>query len=198
LLVTVAAYPISMVSVPGQAFSNSRPPTVALIALAAFHAGLLLSLERPARRWLMRQGPWTATLLVNGSIMTLYLWHITVMVLLVGVAMLLGGIGLTPRPGSELWWLTRPAWLLALFAVIVVFIAIFGRFEHAAKQPHTQRIPAWRAFIGAVMVSSGLALAATGGIGAPGPLGVRLWLVLLTLTGIALVRPPGLLQRGKR
>lgn len=197
-LVTVASYPISMITVPGQEISNSRPPTVALIALAAFHAGILLSLERPARRWLMRLGPWTATILVNARIMTLYLWHLTVMVVIVGTAMLLGGIGLGPLPGTEAWWLTRPAWLIALLAVTWVFLAIFGRFERTAKKPLASRIPTWRAIIGAIMVSSGLALVAAGGIGDPGPLGVRLWVVLLTLTGIALVLPAGLFQRTKR
>ena len=52
VLVTVAGYPVSMLSVPGEAMSNSRPPTLAMLTLGVFHVGLLLALEAPARRWL--------------------------------------------------------------------------------------------------------------------------------------------------
>ena len=82
-LVTLACYPVSMISVPGEEESNSRPPTIALPALGALHGGLVLSLEERARRWLHGIRPWAATVLVNGSIMTLYLWHVSVLVLVV-------------------------------------------------------------------------------------------------------------------
>ena len=95
LLVGFAGYPTSMITVPGEAVSNSRPPSLALLALGVFQLGLVLSVEAPVRRWLERVGPWTATVLVNGTIMTLYLWHVTALVLVVGAANLLGGVGLS-------------------------------------------------------------------------------------------------------
>ena len=55
---------------------------------------MVLALERPARRLLARRSAWTATVLVNGMIMTLYLWHMTAMLLALGVALALGGVGL--------------------------------------------------------------------------------------------------------
>jgi len=57
------------------------------------------------RRWLDGPRAWAATVLVNGTIMTVYLWHLTVLALLVGLAFLVGGFGLHFVPGSGQWWL---------------------------------------------------------------------------------------------
>jgi peptidoglycan/LPS O-acetylase OafA/YrhL len=185
VLVHGASYPVSMISVPGEAVSNSRPPTLALLALGAFHAGLVLALEAPARRALAGIRLWTATVLVNGSIMTLYLWHATVMVLAVGVAYWLGGVGLRAVPGSAGWWATRPVWLAVLFAALAAFVATFGRFERPARTG--ARLPAWRSVAGAAAVCGGLAVLALQGIGSPGALGIRAGIVLLVLAGAASV-----------
>ena len=186
-LVTVADYPVSMISVPGEEVSNSRPPTLALLGLGAFHAGLVLALEAPARRWLRRARPWTATVLVNGTIMTLFLWHVTVLVLAVGLAYLLGGIGLGLAPNSGAWWATRPLWIALLFLILLVFVAGFGRFEQLARARPASLPSAWQSVTGAIAVCGGLAVLALGGIGAPGFLGIRTGVLLLTFAGAALV-----------
>jgi peptidoglycan/LPS O-acetylase OafA/YrhL len=199
-LVTVAGYPVSMISVPGEEVSNSRPPTLALLALGAFHLGILLSAETPLRRWLRRTTPWAAAVLVNGTIMTLYLWHLTVMVLLIGLLNLLGGPGLGFAPGSGAWWLTRPLWILVLAVGLWLFVALFSRFEQRSRARRAGPLPAWRSVVGAVMLCSGIALLARGGIGGEGPLGLRLGVLLLGFAGIALVlgvptAPPALGSR---
>ena len=196
LLVFAAGYPVSMISVPGEAVSNSRPPSLALLALGVCHTGLLLSVEGPARRWLRRSLPWTATVLVNGTIMTLYLWHVTVMVLLVGLLNLAGGFGLGFVPAGPGWWSTRPLWLLTLAAGLWIFLALFARFERRARREGAAALPAWRSVGGAAAVCAGVALLALGGVGGgEGPLGLRIGVLLLTFAGIALlgIRPT---QRG--
>jgi hypothetical protein len=189
LLVTVMGYPISMLTVPGETFSNSRPPSLALLTLGVFHSGLLLALEAPARRWLQRLGPWTLTVLVNSRIMTLYLWHLTVMVLLVGVAMKFGGIGLGAEPVSIAWWLLRLVWIALLFSVLQVFVTVLGRYE----QPSARKVPVtlatWRVVIGTILLSMGLAFLAAGGISDDGPIGLRFEVVLPALIGAFLVLP---------
>jgi hypothetical protein len=195
LLVTVMGYPLSMLTVPGEEFSNSRPPSLALLALGIFHMGLLLALEVPARRWLQRLGPWTLTVLVNSRIMTLYLWHLTVMVLLVALAIPLGGLGLGALPGSVAWWPIRLLWLGGMFAVLQVFIAGLGRFEQPARRKAVASLPTWRVVIGTVLLSLGLAFLVTGGISDEGPIGVRLPVVLLAFIGTFLVLPGGPFRR---
>ena len=187
LLVTVAGYPVSMITVPGEAISNSRPPSLALLCLAVFHGGLVILLESPLRRWLKRPRPWTLTVLINGRIMTLYLWHITVMILTIGTLNLLGGIGLGIEPDSGLWWATRPLWIGLLAVLLLPAMALFGRFEQTSGKGAAASPPAWRSIAGAMAVSGALATLALNGIHAGGITGIRLDIVALVLAGIALV-----------
>jgi hypothetical protein len=186
-LVTFASYPVSMITVPGEEISNSRPPTLALLALGVFHGGLVMAIETPIRRWLRRPRPWTASVLVNRTIMTLYLWHFTVMLLIVGMANLLGGIGLEFQPGTWSWWVLRPIWIAIFAAVLLIFIAIFGRFEQTARGRAAVPLPAWRAIAGAIGVCSGLSVLALNGITSEGLLGIRIGAVTLVLVGAAII-----------
>ena len=194
VLVGLASYPVSMVTVPGEGLSNSNPPTLALLALGVTQAGLVLLVEAPARRLLERARVWTLTVFVNGVIMTLYLWHATVMVLLVALAELPGGVGLHFIPGTPTWWATRAPWLLALLVALGAFVAVFGRMEARVAPSKGPPPAAWRSVGGALALCVGLTALGVGGIGAPNPVGLRLGAVLVTLAGAALVaavRLPG-------
>ena len=61
----------------------------AALAAAGFKLGVvsdaIVSPGRSLRRWLERLAPWTATVLVNGLIMTVFLWHMTAAVLFLGL-----------------------------------------------------------------------------------------------------------------
>ena len=185
-MVMFGPYPVSMVSVPGDEISNSLPPKLPMLALALVHTGLLLSIEGPMRRWLDRAVPWTATVLVNGMIMTIFLWHLTAATLVVGVALLLGDVGLGVDPATGLWWALRPLWL-AVYALALVPCALaFGRLERSGRGGRSR--PGWLLAGGAVVACAGLALLALGGIAADGagPLGLRLWVLALPFVGAAL------------
>ena len=176
-------YPISMVGVPGDEVSNTLPPDVLLLALGAAQTGLVLALEGPMRRLLDRSRVWAATVLVNGTIMTVYLWHLTVLALLVGLAKLAGGIGLRLPPGSEAWWLARIPWLAALAAGMALLLPLVGRFERASPPPASFRPSAPRVLAGAALVSAGIAYLTLGGIAAAGGAGVRGVVVGATIVG---------------
>jgi hypothetical protein len=186
LLVGVFGYPVSMISVPGEQVSNSKPPTLALLALGAFHAGVALAFEARARRWLDRPGVWSATVLVNGRIMSVFLWHATALIAVVGAAMALGGVGLRLAPGSGAWWAARPLWIGAALAVLALLVLLFGRFERPASRAPAD-FPAWRSVLGAAAACVGLSAIALGGIAGAG--GLRIWAVLLALLGVLLARP---------
>lgn len=187
VLVTVADYPISMITVPGEAVSNSRHPTFAMLALGIFQAGVVFALETPFRRWLQRFGPWTATVLVNATIMTVFLWHLTVMILVIGLAHLLSDVGLHLRPGTWSWWATRPIWMAIYASGLAIFVPVFGRFEQTARKGAAASVPAWRAIAGALGVCVGVAMLALGGIGAEGALGLRIVPIALVLGGVVLI-----------
>ena len=186
-LVTVGKYPLSMVGVPGEEVSNTQPPNLTLLALGALQGGLLLAIEAPFRRLLRKPFPWTATILLNGRIMSIYLWHVTAMVLIIGLANTLGGLGLGLQPGSGVWWASRPIWIAILVGALFIFLTIFGRFERSAVPKTPIALPAWRTVPGTVMVCAGLALIALGGIGSDNMLGIRVWVLSLTFVGAALI-----------
>ncbi len=160
-LVALGPYPVSMVGVPGAEASNNSPPTIALIALGFAQAGLLLALERPVTRWLQRRRAWAATIAVNGSIMTLYLWHLTAMVALVGGALLLGGWGMDLEPASSVWWTTRPLWVAALTIATIPFVGAFARYERPRAAPSGNGVVA---LMVAALACIGFANIAGGGI----------------------------------
>jgi len=139
--------------------------------------GLVLALEGPARRWLARRVPWAATLLVNGMIMTIFLWHSTVMMLLVGLAFWKLPAVVAFAPATAAWWWLRLPWLAMYSLVSVPLVLLFARFERpsAAAGPP---VPAWRQILGCLLACGGLATLALDGVGGAGWLGLR-WVPLL-------------------
>jgi len=166
LLIFCGPYPLAMAGSPGEAISNTLPPKVPLLALAAFQFGLLLAIEAPMRRLLAGTKLWTATVLVNSMIMTIYLWHVTAMVVVVALAYLAGGLGLTPAPGSAIWWWSRPAWLALLAAVLVPVALLLAPLERRPLPADAPAPAAARQVCGAVLVCAGVALLSFYGFGA--------------------------------
>ncbi|MFZ0626535.1 MAG: acyltransferase [Acidimicrobiia bacterium] len=162
-LVVVGPYPVAMVGLETQGVNNSQPPKVTLIALAVFQAGLLLALEGPVRKWLQRERVWAPVVMANGRIMTIYLWHMTAMLLVIGALWWAGGIGLGVEVDSGVWWLTRPLWICGLAAITWPFISGFGRFEHP-RADHRPSPPVWRPLLGVAGLCCGLGFLAASGV----------------------------------
>ena len=192
-MVTIGPYPISMVSVPGEAVSNSLPPKLPMLVLGIVQSGILIAIEGPLRRWLARRIPWTATILLNGMIMTVYLWHITAAALVLGIVLIAGGFGLGVEPGSGAWWATRPIWLMVYVAGLAAIVPLVGRFERG-RRSDLPSISAWRQILGAILACVGLALLALNGVGGEGWFDLRLSAILLPFIGawLAGLLPPHL------
>lgn len=193
LLVQFGPYPVAMIGVPGEPLSNSMPPTLALLSLGIMQTGIALALESAGRRMLDSIGVWTATVLVNGMIMTGYLWHLTAFVLVMIAAWLLGGVGLSVSPGTSAWWLARPLWFALYIVTLLPLILLFARFERASPgltgKDEDQALPLWRLITGLVLICIGLGATAAFSIASPlGVTGVRLWIVVLPFVGAALIR----------
>ncbi len=179
-LVFLGPYPLAMVSVPGDEISNTLPPKLPMLALGVTQIGLMLTLEAPMRRWLTRPAPWTATVLVNGMIMTIFLWHLTSSTLIIGSALQMGNVGLAVEPGTGLWWALRPAWIVSYLIGLAMLALAFSRFERGGAGVAAA---AWRLVGGAVLVGLGLALLALNGVGGDGWFGLRLWVVAMPFVG---------------
>jgi hypothetical protein len=184
LLVGHGPYPLAMVGVPGQELGNTSPPTLALLALGITQTGLVLALEALTNRLLAKRRAWAATVLVNGMIMTLFLWHMTAMLLALGVSITLGGLGLDLMPNTLAWWAARPLWMAAFAIALAPMVAYAARFERPAGHPAL--VSARRLVAGAALVCAGLGLLSAGGIvNAAGNLRVIPTALPLVGTGLA-------------
>ena len=185
-LVLAGPYPVSMIGLDGATINNSYPTRVTLGFLGLLQAGVVLALEPALARWLRRPLPWRATVMVTARIMTIYLWHLTVMVLVIGIALLLGGAGLGAEPLSRDWWAGRPLWWGVLGVATLGVVAAVGRFESAPSAVVDQ--PAvWRPVVATVLACGGLGLMAKQGIVATD--GVHWWWPALLVVAVALVHP---------
>lgn len=137
VLTTVGPYPTSMVGMPGERISNMSPPTLCIVALTCWLTGLVMVLRPWVTRWLARPRVWTAVVALNGVIMTVFLWHLTALLIAVLVLLPLG----FPQPpaGSAAWWALRPVWFAALLGLLALLVAVFGRWE----RPRAARYVGW-------------------------------------------------------
>lgn len=133
-------------------YSNLNPPTGALVLLGAGQLALF-SLARPRLAQAAEWRPFGRYVgAINRRAMTVYSWHMVVLVLAAGAALVVGGEAL-PHPLSADWWLTRPLWLAAVGGSVAVVALVVGRLE-------TARIGSWR-----VAGTSRALCAAAGGAG---------------------------------
>ena len=186
VLIGLLDFPVGMVSVPGEEFSNTRPPTTAMLALGAVQIGVILLVSEWVKRWLARPGPWSWVIVMNQMIMSIYLWHITALVAVIGLAMLAGGIGLELQPGTGAWWAMRPIWLAAFCLVLAPFVMVFLPFEAGSRTPLERRPGPLASALGTLVTCAGLIMIAMFGIGAENVLGVNWIAVALVLAGVFL------------
>ncbi len=189
LLISRPEYSIGMVQATGDD-GNTAPPTVALFAFALAQLGLVLVLRRPVERWLERPRVWAVVVLGGSVTMTIFLWHMTALVVAVALT---HPTGLWPDTlvVDGRWWALRPPWLLICATVLAGLLAVFRRFEQVADPvPREGRL---RAALGLAATVAGLAVIMASGIYRPertagvplAPLG----LLLAGLGALGVLRP---------
>jgi peptidoglycan/LPS O-acetylase OafA/YrhL len=191
-LVRWGPYPLAMVGSPDDGLSNTLPPKITLLALGIFQFGLLLAMEGPMRKALSNLRLWTATVLINSMIMTVYLWHITIMVIFGSVLYLSGGFGFHIEPGTTDWWLSRPIWIGVLIVLLIPAALLLSPLERRSR-PLDAVIPsAARQVTGAIMTCLGIALLAMWGFGGAPIAGFGVGAFALVVAGAGI---SGLLSR---
>ena len=126
---------------------------------------MLLALEGPVRRVLAGLLLWTVTVLINSMIMTVYLWHMTVMAGVVALLYYTGGFGLGIEPGTTAWWLSRPVWIGSLLVVLLPFAFLLSPLERRGRSPGAPVPSAARQIGGAIVLCLGLSILALYGFG---------------------------------
>ncbi|MGW6402120.1 acyltransferase family protein [Streptomyces sp. NPDC055134] len=150
-------YPESMVGVPGEARTNSHPPSLLVLALAAAQSGAAMLLRDRIGRLLRRPALWAPVVVINLSAMTILCWHQTALLTAAIPGSLAGAIpGLTTNPDSLGWIAARIAWL-PVFAGLLVLI---GRYTRGFEAPWKRATHARRALAG--LLAAGFAVFALG------------------------------------
>ena len=111
--------------------ANINPPTGALLLVGVVHLSAV-SLFRERIDALSRRPRAAAfAAFVNRRTMTIYLWHMPVLLSMAGLAAaaaLTTGLSL-PEPSSLAWWLSRPFWLATALALTAAVAIAFTRVE---------------------------------------------------------------------
>ncbi|MFD5215021.1 acyltransferase [Microbacterium sp. NPDC058345] len=151
--------------------ANINPPTTALILVGVVHTCAFSLLRGRLRDAAARRVPALFTRFVTARAMTIYLWHMPVLLTLAGLSALVAmGTGMVlPAPASPEWWLTRPLWVIVALAATALLSVPLARLE-------SLRSPA------AVVTGGAVAAASTAGIA-----GVVLLLVVGTSPTTAIV-----------
>ncbi|MEV4735349.1 MULTISPECIES: acyltransferase family protein [unclassified Microbacterium] len=141
-----------LVSLDGYSWSmlaNQWPPTTPMAVLAVIQAAGLTLLHRPLTALMRTRAAQGAVFVIGSRLMTIYLWHLPVIMILIGIQLVLPLP--MPAPGSAIWWWTRPVFLLLVLAVVWAASLWLVRFE-AAPAPGAPRFPGARACVVAVVV----------------------------------------------
>ena len=127
---------------PADLITALNPPMAILVVVGVAQTALFLAL-RPRLR-AAAAGPRTAAVVswVNGRAMTIYSWHMLLVIALAGI-LLLAHVGL-PVPLSGAWWASRPLWFGAVLAAVALVVAVTGRRE-AARESAAVRVGRARA-----------------------------------------------------
>jgi hypothetical protein len=133
-LVLSGLYPGSMVGVPGET-SNMAPPTLCIVALVLFQAGVAEVIRPAVTRRLSRPRWQQVSTTMNRFSMPLFLFHTTGMALYKAVRYGLAGQVNEAREPSVGWWLMRPVSVIGPLLFTLPVILLFGRQWTKRPQP---------------------------------------------------------------
>jgi peptidoglycan/LPS O-acetylase OafA/YrhL len=135
-------------------YVNLNPPTLCILTLGVGQIALFSwahpYLTRLARlQWLTR-----AASEINAHSMTIYLWHVPVVVI-VALTMLSAEVPL-PDPLSDLWWQTRPLFFAAIAVGLTPVVMLVAYYDRSRKGPVPPPTPSWLAALQVVFAVAGV------------------------------------------
>ena len=130
--VNVGPWPAVMLHHGGLEHSPTHPPSTALLLFGLAYSFTAAALAPAVNRWLGRSArAWRFTIGANAVAMSVYLWHMTAGMLVIGAAYLLGLIP-DVQAGTSAWWLTKIPFLLANVIVLVPLVKKVAPIEQRA------------------------------------------------------------------
>jgi fucose 4-O-acetylase-like acetyltransferase len=178
LVLTAGPYPADM-------FVNLNPPTVCLVLLGAAQLMLFSLLRSRISTLAGRPRARRAIDALGKRGMTVYIWHMPVLIALAAALLLVNastGIAL-PEPLSAEWWSSRALWLLVVGLSVAPVVSLFARFERGRRTVPGSAQPTGRsALLDTVLGAGGVAVVLIAGFG-PLPAAVALAMLGVALRG---------------
>jgi len=138
LLIRIGPWPLSLIGLPDEPIGNMAPPTVILALHSVVWVCVITVFNRPLTALLHRAAVWQRVVGINLCAMTLYLWHLPV---LVGVTLALHLLRLDrpvtlradglPIPDGWAFWLGTVGFLLVFAVGVWAVVRLMWPFEHA-------------------------------------------------------------------
>ncbi|MGN6692831.1 MAG: hypothetical protein ACTHN0_01535, partial [Aquihabitans sp.] len=120
--VNLGPWPAVMLHHGGLYHSPTHPPSTALLLFGFAYSFTAAALAPKVNRWLERSArAWKVTIAANAVAMSVYLWHMTAGMLVIGIAYL-GGLIPDLQAGTSAWWWTKIPFLLANVALLTPIV----------------------------------------------------------------------------
>lgn len=126
-LVALGPYEVSLVTVPRQQLSNMSPPSLLLAGHTVVLCTLVIGLRAPLARVASRPRVWWWVVLGNRGAMTLYLWHLPVLALIIGLSTV---CGLHRDPHALFFWPTVLGTTTCLLALMIPVTGVLSVLEN--------------------------------------------------------------------
>lgn len=154
-LLQIAPYPTTAVGIGDQMVSNLAPPTTPIALLALAQCAALALFEHYGGRRLRRHGRLQKVVeVLNALAMTIYLWHLPIIALSVGLLLMPSVIA-----GHPIAFLLRtPFYILVAVPLIVLLVPLIGLVERSLIPPMGRRQSTLLTFGGMLVLMIGLEL----------------------------------------
>ena len=135
--------------------------------------------RRPLNRWLERPRVWGVVVSLGSITLTVYLWHMTAMILVAAFTYL---TALWPHSFAldGTWWSLRAPWLMLCALALLLLVFLFNRFEQVVPGPGPAPV---RTFTGLITTLVGITWLVQRGLYVPD----APWQISLAVTGVLLV-----------
>ena len=175
-LVFYGPYPVSLVGMPGESFSNMAPPSLVMALQTVVMWSAVELLKPRLQSFASRERVWHGVVSVNLSAMTIYLWHLPTLIVTTVIAHLIHVSPPVDRvdgllvAGTDFWMRALPLWLVT-WTLVYLLIRVLWVTEHMTwpffRVKRSVAPGRWRgpeAVVGVVITGIGLLLVSGSGL----------------------------------
>ncbi|MGV8969940.1 MAG: acyltransferase family protein [Microbacteriaceae bacterium] len=176
-------------------YVNLNPPTICILVLGVGQIALFSWAHPYLQKLSAFPSLSGAARAVNSNSMTIYLWHVPVVVI-VALTMLNANFPL-PEPLSDLWWQTRPLFFAAIAVGLIPVVLLVAMYDRTRKKDDESATPPWLAAIKVFLAVVGVGFILVVGVTPVPAAAIGLALIYLAVR-LQVLKRTGLRERSLR